>query len=346
MTIDSEVIKAQALKSTRDILADSLSFSAMPEKEQRALFKDIYNQQVSSLSQAPAVEAMKKVPKIKDKKASDLIEDERHYNKRIEEAGQMAGDFVRQVNFPQFVSDLLKGVFDANLEVTLKQMDSYQQLLKTASASISKFVQQVDDAAAFGYLAENNADEFSIDFSDEEKDDTGQPKAVLTDKDGTPLDIGDNQVKAKIMDAKIAMAKEQRKLLRETILMGITRLVVEKGNVKAAVIFDIKAKEQIKKTDKAASKQSFSAGAYARGSTGLIGKIFGGGGAGGSSSYRSTQISVSSAKSEASTELAAKITGSVDITFKSDYFKLDNFMEIELADIKANSPGTEEEKKG
>lgn len=126
-------------------------------------------------------------------------------------------------------------------------MDSYQQLLKTASASISKFVQQVDDAAAFGYLAENNSDEFSIDFSDDEKDETGQAKAILTDKDGTPLDIGDNQVKAKIMDAKIAMAKEQRKLLRETILMGITRLVVEKGNVKAAVIFDIKAKEQIKR---------------------------------------------------------------------------------------------------
>lgn len=342
MTIDSEVIKAQALKTTRDILADSLSFSTMPIAEQQALFKDIYNQQFNTLAQGNAAEAMK-VPKIRDKKASDLIDDERHQNKRIDQAGQLAGDFVRQVDFPQFVSDLLEGVFNANLKVTLKQMESYQALLKTATASVSKFVQQVDDAAAFGYLAENNSDEFSFDFSDDEKDENGQPKAVLTDKDGNALDLGDNQVKAKIMDAKIAMAKEQRKLLRETILMGITRLVVEKGNVKAAVIFDIKAKEQIKKADKAASKQSFSAGAYARASTGLLGKIFGGGGAGGSTSYRSTQISVSSAKSEASTELAAKITGSVDITFKSDYFKLDNFMDIELADIKANSPNKQEE---
>ncbi len=59
-----------------------------------------------------------------------------------------------------------RGGFDANLEVTLKQMESYQKLLKTATASVSKFVQQVDDAAAFGYLAENNSDEFSFDFSD------------------------------------------------------------------------------------------------------------------------------------------------------------------------------------
>lgn len=340
MTIDPKVIKAQALENTQGILAGSQSFSTMPMAEQKALFKDIYNQQFSTLARGNGVEAMK-VPNIKDKKASDLIDDERHQNKRIDQAGQLAGDFVRQVDFPKFVSDLLEGVFNANLNVTLKQMESYQTLLKTATASISKFVKEVDDAAAFGYLAENNSDEFSFDFSDDEKDENGQPKAVLTDKDGNALDIGDNQVKAKIMDAKIAMAKEQRKLLRETILMGITRLVVEKGNVKAAVVFDIKAKEQIAKGDKAASKQSFSAGAYARGSTGLIGKIFGGGGAGGSSSYRSTQISVSSAKSEASTELAAKITGSVDITFKSDYFKLDNFMDIELADIKANSPNKE-----
>jgi uncharacterized membrane protein len=33
-------------------------------------------------------------------------------------------------------------------------------------------------------------------------------------------------------------------------------------------------------------------------------------------------------KSEASTELAAKVAGSVDITFKSDYFKLDNFAQM------------------
>ena len=38
-----------------------------------------------------------------------------------------------------------------------------------------------------------------------------------------------------------------------------------------------------------------------------------------------TQISVSSAKSTSTTDLSANITGSVEINFKSDYFKLDNF---------------------
>ena len=92
-----------------------------------------------------------------------------------------------------------------------------------------EFVNAIDNTAAFGYLAESKSDEFSLDFDDKDPDDRGQPKAVLTNKEGERVDIGDNEIKAKIMDAKIAMAKEQRALLRETILMGITRLVVERG---------------------------------------------------------------------------------------------------------------------
>ena len=37
---------------------------------------------------------------------------------------------------------------------------------------------------------------------------------------------------------------------------------------------------------------------------------------------------MSSAKSQSDTQLSAKLAGSVDITFKSDYFKLDNFANL------------------
>jgi hypothetical protein len=57
----------------------------------------------------------------------------------------------------------------------------------------------------------------------------------------------------------------------------------------------------------------------------LFGSLVPGVTGGGTNSQRETKISVSSAKSEGTTSLAAKLTGSVDITFKSDYFKLDNF---------------------
>jgi hypothetical protein len=273
------------------------------------------------------------------RKASDMIDDQRHENRRIEQAGELAGDFVDNVDFPGFVRDLLKGVFDANLNVTLQQMAAYQEMLKAATASVAKFVNAIDDTAAFGYLAENNSDDFGLTLDDDRKGEDGQPALALTDKDGNKLDIGDNEVKARIMEAKIAMAREQRALLRETILMGITRLVVEKGVVKASVLFDIKASEKIVKADKAALKESVSKSGSIKASGGLVGAIFGGPSGGGTHSSRKTQISIASTKSEASTDLSAKLAGSVEIQFKSDYFKLDNFAAMYSGDPAAGGAG-------
>lgn len=340
--MSDQTIKDLAREYTRRTLAESSTFQQLGVEDQKALYLDVYRQNVNQLTreanpaaahafnttlpQQANAQALQNTSQAMrgPKKASDMIEDDRHQNERIDQAGELAGGFIDEVDFPGFVKDLLKGVFDANLEVTLAQMESYQKLLKAASQSVSKFINAIDDAAAFGYLAENQGDDFGLDFSDEENPD-GSRKVMLTDSNGDPADLGDNQVKAKIMDAKIQMAKEQRAMLRETILMGITRLVVEKGNVKASVLFDIKANEQIQKADKAALQEIKQSSSSISASGGIIGAIFGGPKGGHSSSKRKTKISVSSAKSVANTELAAKVAGSVDITFKSDYFKLDNF---------------------
>lgn len=340
----SQDVTALARAQAQDVLLQIPQFHEMPWAEKLSLYKSLVEDNVRALS-APNgrnVSAAMAGPK----KASDLIDDKRHENRRIDQAGQLAGEFVENVDFPKFVRDLLKGVFDANLQVTIQQMETYQKLLKTATKSVAEFANKIDNTAAFGYLAENQGDDFSIDFDDNDKDDAGNPKAVLTDKAGERLDIGDNEVKAKIMDAKIAMAKEQRALLRETILMGITRLVVERGKVKASVLFDIKAGEQIQKQDKAAMKEAHSSGSSMKAGGGLIGSVFGGASGGHTRSDSKTQISISSAKSAATTSLEAKLTGEVEIIFKSDYFKLDNFASMysgvtaaDRAAVQGGAPG-------
>lgn len=328
-------IRNQARADVRVLLSKLQGFREMPEKDQLQLYKDMINARTSELQLHQRGQSSASVARGMDfpgpggGRASDKIDQEMLKNKRIDQVGELAGDFMQNVNFPKFVRDLLKGVFDANLEVTLKQMEAYINLMKAATASISKFINSIDDAASFGYLAENHNDEFGI---DEEQDDDGNPTQILVDKDGNKVaghgiskDEVDAGVKAKIMEAKIAMAKEQRALLRETILMGVSRLVVERGTVKAAVVFDIKAKEKIKTTQKAANKRAQSHSSGFTHSGGLLGSFLGGPSMGSSDSERSTEISVASAKGVSSTELAAKVTGSVEIIFKSDYFKLDNF---------------------
>jgi hypothetical protein len=311
----------RARAQARGLLAESTAFKDLSDDEKKAMYIDLVRSLSRELSNGAPLSAAMVQP------AGRMIDDKRHLNQRIDQLGDIASDFVEAVDFPKFVRDLLKGVFDANLDVTIKQMEAYGNLLKLATASVSSFVNKIDNTAAFGYLAENKSDEFGLDFSDldEDKSADNPQGMVLTDKDGNKLDIGDNEVKAKIMDAKIAMAREQRALLREMILMGVTRLVVERGNVKAGVIFDFKATEKIAKADKAAAKESRSTGGSISASGGLMGSIFGGPRGGQSWSHQEATITVASAKSQADTSLAAKLTGSVDITFKSDYFKLDNF---------------------
>ena len=322
MRSEQDVVTLARAKA-QDVLAQMPQFHEMTWNDKLSLYRSLIDENVREMS-APngnGVSAQMAGPK----KASDLIDDKRHENRRIDQAGQLAGEFVENVDFPKFVRDLLKGVFDANLQVTIQQMEAYQKLLKTATKSVAEFANAVDNTAAFGYLAENKSDDFSIDFDDKEKTEGNPAGTVLTNKSGERVDIGDNEIKAKIMDAKIAMAKEQRALLRETILMGISRLVVERGKVKASVLFDIKAGEKINKADKAAMKEAHSSGTSFKASGGLMGSIFGGPSGGHTSSDSKTQISISSSKSTATTSLEAKLAGEVEIIFKSDYFKLDNF---------------------
>ena len=180
---DQEALRELARARTRDALRRSPSFMSLDVAEQKSLFQDLYSANYRDLAQSygndRSLPSQQQVARAmagnRQTTAGDLIDDSRHENRRIEQAGELAGDFIDEVDFPGFVRDLLKGVFDANLEVTLQQMSSFQELLKTATESVSKFVNAIDDTSAFGYLAESEPDDFSIDFSDDETDEAGKP---------------------------------------------------------------------------------------------------------------------------------------------------------------------------
>src|SRR5688572_2128575 len=147
-------VTSVARARAQEVLAQIPQFHELSWGDKLSVYKSLVEDNVRAMT-APngAMAGAMATPK----RASDLIDDRRHENRRIDQAGQLAGEFVENVDFPKFVRDLLKGVFDANLEVTLKQMDKYIELMKAATASISKFVNAIDDAASFGYLAENDS---------------------------------------------------------------------------------------------------------------------------------------------------------------------------------------------
>jgi len=298
-------IKQRAREAAQASLKRSAMFRAMSLPEQ----EDVYHATVAT-----------EYDKIARQQglATAMVEDFGDYDPGFDESVDAFEDLVDSVDFPRFVSDLLKAVFAANLDVMKSQTDNYIRLMREATKSTADFLKKVDDEDAFASLVESPGSQYNLSM---EEDAEGGSKLSLTTPEGEPVDMDDNEVKAKIMDAKIAMAKEHRAALREVLLMGVTRLVVNKGDIEAAVEFRIKATRDSRKAHKDQNVNVFNASASYGG--GLLGSIFGG--PKGSMSVTNTNIQVNTSSQVAQDEMTAKLMGKVKIEFKTDYFKLDNF---------------------
>ncbi len=317
--LSPEEIKNLARSEAKEVLSRSSAFQIMSRADQMSTYKDMVLANAKRLSEQQKSGFLDTLRGSQTAdRASDLIKDSRHKHD-IGRGVEAFDELVDTVDFPTFVKDLVKGVFDANMAVMKEQTENYIRLMKEASKSVAQFVKQVSDEDAFGELANSN-DNFNLSFDDE--------GAKLMSKDGQPADMEDNEVKAAIMDAKLKIAKEHRKILQQMIMMGITRMVVDKGTIKAGVAFDFKSKTEADFQDKAMNKNSSSGGSNFRASGGLIGSIFGGPSGGTSNSRQSTSVSVSSAKSSMRDELSANLTGNVELQFSTDYFKLDKFVDL------------------
>jgi len=306
-------LKEQARAKARQVLAHSQSFKAMPMEEQRALYQDVVQSEYNNLLQQHGYRTGNQELAVSQRVLNQDVTDF-DYGKGYEDSIEGFERLVDSVDFPKFVADLLKSVFDANIDVMRAQTDDFIRLMKEATKSVSDFVTEIDETAAFGYLAENEPKRFTL----RTKRDGDKNEVELADPEGEPMDMDDNEVKAKIMEAKIAMAQEHRAMIREILLMGVTRLTVEKGKVKASVLFDFAATREV--TRDVTDTRERQGGGGVSGCLNLGFFRIGGGGRG-----KSSRVTVSSANSIANDEMRAKLSGDVEINFKTDYFKLDNF---------------------
>jgi len=305
--ISQQDILNMARSEARSILAATPAYMAMDLSTQKEIYRDLVKEKCNKLSRQNGFSE-----DMGTRGASKDIDDKRH-EKGFKDTTDAFEDLVDSVDFPQFVKDLLKAVFDANISVMRAQTEEYIRLMKQATKSVAELLKGIKDDDTFAYLAENKSDQFNISMEGD--------KISLTKPDGGKVDMEDNEVKAKIMEAKIGMAQEHRAMLREVLLMGVTRLVVEKGTVEAGVIFDVQANREVNRADMVNRNEQSNSG----GSGGLNLGIFSIGGGGNSTK---SKVMVSSANSKNTDQMKANLTGKVKIDFKTDYFKLDNFAQM------------------
>jgi hypothetical protein len=123
-------------------------------------------------------------------------------NYLAQDAGRGADKLVVDVDFPDFVSGLLSGVFDAIVDVSIRQMEAYAKLVAGVAKSLNEFTNQ--------NISDNDANNNLIDRLPH---------------------FFPSRSKRKRPRARLRSSRQQ--LLATMVLMGINRIVVTDGRIKA-----------------------------------------------------------------------------------------------------------------
>ncbi|GGQ70055.1 hypothetical protein [Couchioplanes azureus] len=309
---DSEML-GQARAQVRDVLRDCAPYHRMPLAEQKDIYLSLVQENLDRQRDRLGLARPMATDSGKDMGYQG-------YDPGFGGDTKAFNELVDSVDFPQFVADLLKAVFDANISVMKQQTDAYIKLMKEATKSTADFIKQIKDDESFARLAETRSDRYNVMT---ERAEDGSTKLSLTDPNGEKVDTEDAEVKRALLEAKINMAKEHRAALRDMIAMGVTRLVVKKGVVEANVEFSVKANRQSKAHHE---DQNINTSAVEFGWRPPGFGIFGG--SEGNLSVNNTNIQVNTSDKRATDDLSATLKGRVNIEFATDYFRLDNFADM------------------
>lgn len=161
---------------------------------------------------------------------------------------------VREVNFPAFVSSLVKGVFNAVVDASIQQMKAYGELVNSVAMSLSDFVDQHTDVAeGQKHLAKKYPNIFEITSGKlkvkEDYDSDSMPNFQAELGTDAPVeDLDDEDALQKlVVAARTEIARGRQQLLATTILMGINRIIVTDGKINAKVSFNFTASDTVQR---------------------------------------------------------------------------------------------------
>lgn len=399
------VASQENIDSTRhavhNLLNKSEAFNALDENKRRALANDLV--QIGTYLAEP--DGMRIDPNQQSEPVRAMAEDGvRRTNQQsgdgtfnaqgAREGAAVAGALLEAVNFPEFVSGLIDGVFHSIVSSSIEQMEAYAKLVADVSKSINQFRDENTTqnqgrdhlVESFPDVFELNVDtgEFGSDFGNfdgEGESQSAGPRVTLregvNERDAVerlnselPLEepltrIDDNLVEAILVPAaRTQLATGRQQLLATTIMMGINRVVVTDGRIAAKVMYDFRARDNMKYRN---SAQQFDYGdqrittsdgtyesdsAYNRqGASMSSDGDYEGGRRSGSyyskGQYKNTSqpvlklASASQTEVDANLQTKAALSGTVEVNFKSDYLPLEKLANPEsIAAIQMNAqPG-------
>jgi hypothetical protein len=268
----------------------------------------------------------------------------------VREGVDQFGAMVQKVDFPKFVGGLIRNVFQAIVESSIEQMRAYGELIANVSKTVDQFmVDNISEGAGRDYLAERYPGDLGIEVSSgadafAEGEGAAQTVARLEPKGEDPevrlaeisremnvnppvTDLSDADAELRLVTAaRLEMARSRQQLLSSMVMLGINRIVVTDGSIRAKVIFDMRAADVAGRRytasmyDQEAQRTSMAA---KMGYGSWYSPVSASAGIESSQEHVATVGSAVDETSESRAEVKARLSGEVRVNFKSDYLPLE-----------------------
>jgi hypothetical protein len=247
--------------------------------------------------------------------------------------GRITRETLNAVAFPTFVADLIHSTFNAITQSSVQQIEAYIRLLDNVSKTVDQFMNNsVSDAQAHAWLAEMYPNHIRL----EEGRAVPQPNA-----DERPLPdfqkdlnvvgnitLDESSIEETLVPAaRRKLAQNRLQSLSTLVLMGMNRIIVTGGKIRATMGFHIDTRDRAH-AESATDFDFRHSGQFQIG----FGWI------GGSASHSIAYVSSTRANSDAEINVETDLTGEVEIHFKSESFPIRRFADLGTIDqIRSNT---------
>ena len=258
-----------------------------------------------------------------------------------------AGQLLREVDFPVFVSELIRGVFQAIVDASIQQMQAYSELVQSVALSLNEFRDQnVTENQARDQLVSQYPNLMQMSFEGETPKVIPRDEAMFADLPDFSSEFGleeeitdlDEETIEKVLVPAVRnnLAARRQKLLATMVLMGINRIIVTDGRINAKVRFTFAASDTMHQTRRDIDWQEVGAKQYRYSTSNRW--------TSGEFSYSQPVIklaNVTDTETDAQLQAAASLTGEVSIKFRSETLPLerlvDNDQVIRLNEVQAGA---------
>ena len=244
---------------------------------------------------------------------------------------------LNAIAFPTFVADLIKGTFNAVVDASIQQMEAFGELLSNVAKTVDEFMaDNISDNNARDWVVGAFPQSYEVNESGEgarlqaagDMSDAERSRMQRTLKLSDDADLSDAEAVV-VPAARRHMAQSRQQMLSSMVLMGINRVIVTRGRIRAQMGFRIDTKDYA--TASASEKFDFKNETQAKYGW-FLSPV--------SATTKTTVAYVSSSQKDSDTELdvSANLTGEVDLQFKSDVFPLERFADAGvIAGIQGNT---------